>query len=67
MRCAGQIEDSCTALRAAPSDSEKAIYFAPPERVVGFWLGCLPVRPLSMFSRLFTLALLVLVDLSVDG
>ena len=25
---------------AAPSDSEKAIYFAPPERVVGFWLGC---------------------------
>ena len=29
-------------LNFGPSDSEKAIYFAPPERVVGFWLGAYP-------------------------
>jgi hypothetical protein len=43
--------------------AKKLFYFAAPEGVVGFWLGCLPVRPsFPMFLRLFTLALLVLVD-----
>ena len=40
---------------SAPSDIEKAIYFAAPERVVGFRLGCLPVRPSSSCSRVWSL------------
>ena len=52
---------------SAPSDIEKAIYFAAPERVVDLGLVAYPCAPVPMFSRLFTLALLVLVDLPVDA
>src|SRR4029077_17243856 len=48
--------------------AKKLFYFAAPEGVVGFGLGCLPVRPsFPLFLRLFTLALLVLVDFPVDA